>query len=68
MTFAVHSLVYQTEMIYNCRKRRMPIYPLDSYTPSYNTRWDSPLYAIFGSLEFPILLYSQISWQGRFIA
>jgi hypothetical protein len=46
--FAVYSLVYRTGIIYNCRKRRMPIYSPDSYAFSYNIRWDSPLYAIFG--------------------
>jgi hypothetical protein len=48
ITLAVYSLVYRTGIIYSCRKRRMPIYPPDSYAPNYNTRWDSPLYAIFG--------------------
>jgi hypothetical protein len=46
--FAVHPLVYRTGIIYNCQKRRMPIYSLNNYAPNYNTRWDSPLYAIFG--------------------
>jgi hypothetical protein len=46
--FAVHPLVYRTGVIYNYRKKRMPIYSPDNYAFSYNIKWDSPLYAIFG--------------------
>jgi hypothetical protein len=48
VTLAVYLLVYRTKVIYNYRKRKMPIYLLDNYILNYNTKWDSPLYAIFG--------------------
>jgi hypothetical protein len=46
--FAVYPLVYRTGVIYSCRKRKRPIYSLNSYAFNYNTRWNSLLYAIFG--------------------
>jgi hypothetical protein len=48
LTFAIYPLVHQTGVIYSCRKRKRPIYSLNSYALSYDIRWNSPLYAIFG--------------------
>jgi hypothetical protein len=48
VAFAVYSLIYRIGMIYNCQKRKRPIYPLNNYAPNYNTRWNNLLYAISG--------------------